>query len=159
MRQPLLIMMLMVSIFCSSTIACDKTDTNINQGPKIGNNNNDMSSNKITIKVNSKIFTATLLDNNSAKAFKKILPMTISMTELNGNEKKYDLPKNLAANPSNPGTIKNGDLMLYGSKTLVLFYETFSTAYSYTKLGTVDDASGLATALGSGKVNVTFEMK
>jgi hypothetical protein len=79
------------------------------------------------------------------------------MLELNNNEKYYDLPNALPANSSNPATIKNGDLMLYGSKTLVLFYKTFSTSYSYTKLGRIDDVTGLASALGSGNVTITFE--
>jgi hypothetical protein len=85
-----------------------------------------------------------------------MLPLTINMTELHGNEKYYDLPKSLPTNSSNPGTIKNGDLMLYGSKTLVLFYKTFSTSYRYTKLGSIDDVTGLASALGSGNVTVTL---
>ena len=55
--------------------------------------------------------------------------------------------------------INNGDLMLYGSKTLVLFYQSFSTSYSYTKLGSVDDASSLASALGSGNSIVSFELE
>jgi len=49
--------------------------------------------------------------------------------------------------------------MLYGSKTLVLFYKTFSTSYSYTKLGEVDDATGLASALGPRDTKVTFELE
>ncbi len=65
-----------------------------------------MTGNKINIKVGAKVFTASLLNNNSAKAFKEMLPLTISMTELNGNEKYYDLSKKLPANSSNPGTIK-----------------------------------------------------
>jgi hypothetical protein len=101
---------------------------------------------------------ATLLDNNSAKAFKEILPMTINMVELNNNEKYFDLLNSLPTNSSNPQTINNGDLMLYGSKILVLFYKTFSTSYSYTRLGKVDDTTGLATALGSGNVTVTFSI-
>ncbi|MNR24961.1 hypothetical protein D3C85_1420780 [compost metagenome] len=88
-----------------------------------------------------------------------MLPLTIHMTELNGNEKYYDLPKSISTNASNPGTINNGDLMLYGSKILVLFYKTFSTSYSYTKLGKVDDVIGLTSALGSGNTTVTFELE
>ena len=121
-------------------------------------NSKPMSNGKIKIKVGSKTFIATLLDNNSAKAFKEMLPLTLNMTELNGNEKYYDLPNSLPTHSSNYGTVSNGDLMLYGSKTLVIFYKTFSTSYSYTKLGSVDDAAGFAAALGSGNVSVTFEV-
>jgi len=38
-----------------------------------------------------------------------MLPVTINMIELNGNEKYYDLPNSLPTNSSNPSTIKNGD--------------------------------------------------
>ena len=38
------------------------------------------------MKVGSTSFTATLEDNPTAAAFKAMLPMTIKMTELNGNE-------------------------------------------------------------------------
>src|SRR5690606_4447071 len=136
----------------SSASSCDKNDDNNNI-----ENNIPIANGKIKIKVGSQTFTATLLENNSAKAFKEMLPLTINMIELNGNEKYYDLPNSLTTNSSNPQTIKNGDLMLYGSKTLVLFYKTFSTSYSYTKLGSVDDVTGLASALGTGNITVTFE--
>jgi hypothetical protein len=123
------------------------------------NSNIPMANIKIKIKVNSQTFTATLLNNKSAKAFKEMLPLTMKMTELNGNEKYFELPNSLPTNSYSPQTIKNGDLMLYGSKTLVMFYKTFSTPYSYTKLGSLDDVTGLTTALGSGNVTVTFELE
>ena len=85
--------------------------------------------------------------------------MTLEMIELNDNEKYVRLPSSLPANASNPGTIQAGDLMLYGSNTLVLFYESFSTSYTYTKVGRIDDASGLAAALGTGNVKVRFELE
>ncbi|WP_221406162.1 MULTISPECIES: cyclophilin-like fold protein [Elizabethkingia] len=116
-----------------------------------------MANGKIKIKINSKTFTATLLDNNSAKVFKEMLPLTISMVELNGNEKYFDLPKSLPTNLYDPGAIQNGDIMLYGSRTLVLFYKTFSTSFSYTRLGCIDDTLGLAIALDKGNVTITFE--
>lgn len=149
-----LITLTFVTVLFFSKSSCNKEEDN-----NTFENSNPMTSGKIKIKVNSQTFTATLLDHTSAKAFKEMLPLTINMIELNGNEKYYDLINNLPTNASNPETIKNGDLMLYGSKTLVLFYQSFSTSYNYTKLGTIDDATVLTTALGSGNVAVTFELE
>ncbi len=117
-----------------------------------------MKTSKVKIKINSQTFIVSLLDNPSTKAFIEMLPLTIKMIELNGNEKYVDLPRTLPTNSFNPQSIKSGDLMLYGSKTLVLFYKSFSTPYSYTKLGTIDDVNGLTTSLGSQNISVTFEV-
>ncbi|MBD0288059.1 MAG: hypothetical protein ICV79_21930, partial [Flavisolibacter sp.] len=114
---------------------------------------------KVKITVGQIVFTATLFDNATAAAFKSRLPMTINMIELNGNEKYFDLPGNLPTNASNPETIQSGDLMVYGANTLVLFYKTFSTSYRYTRLGRINDTTGLAAAVGSGNVSVTFELE
>jgi hypothetical protein len=129
--------------------ACD-------QGPIT--KNTDRMNDTLVIKIGDKEFTATLFDNPTAKAFKAMLPLTIKMTELNGNEKYFRLSKNLPTNASNPGTIKSGDLMLWGANTFVLFYETFSTSYSYTRLGRIDDSAGLAAVLGSGDVTISIEL-
>lgn len=128
-------------------------DDNNNQ-----DDNNPMSKN-LKISIGTTSFNATLDDNASVTAFKALLPMTVNMSELNRNEKYYYLPDNLPTASSSPGTIRNGDLMLYGSSCLVLFYKTFSTSYSYTRLGRVDHPSELAAALGSGSVSVTFELQ
>jgi hypothetical protein len=114
---------------------------------------------KLKITIGTTSFTATLYKNASATTFKEKLPMRINMRELNGNEKYFDLPDRLPANASNPGTIQAGDLMLYGSNTLMLFYKTFSTSHSYTRLGRIDNPSGLADALGSGNPTVKFEIE
>jgi len=148
----------------TSLSACDTDDGNSPEQPQQpeenGNGNEDDNPEenmKLKITIGSAVFTATLESNATATAFAKLLPMTISMSELNNNEKYYDLPNSLPTSSSNPGTIQNGDLMLYGSRTLVLFYKSFSTSYSYTRLGKVDDTTGLAAALGSGRVTVIFE--
>ncbi len=121
--------------------------------------NNDSMSTKIRIKVGNHVFTATLLENASANTFKVMLPLTVNMTELNSNEKYYRFSSNLPTQASNPDTIHSGDLMLWGSNTLVIFYKTFSTPYSYTRLGKIDNPSGLSNALGSSNVTVTIELE
>lgn len=148
---------LMLWFTCIQVYACNG---NI-EGERVRKSNNIANSDTMRLKIiiGSKIFTATLDNNETVTAFKAKLPITIKMKELNGNEKYYDLSDDMPSNPSNPGTIQTGDLKLYGSNVLVLFYKTFSTSYSYTTLGRVNDPSGLATSLGSGSVTVRLELE
>jgi hypothetical protein len=124
-----------------------------------GDRNSYSPMNKMKIAIGSKTFTAKLYENPTVAALKAMLPLTLEMTELNGNEKYFHLATELPVDAANPGTIQAGDLMLWESNTLVLFYNTFRTSYSYTKLGRIDDASELATAVGSGSVKVRFELE
>ena len=112
----------------------------------------------INLQIGNKTFMVKLFDNASSRALPAMLPMALTMIELNGNEKYYQMPNRLPAKPQDVRTIKTGDLMLYGSDTLVLFYESFTTPYSYTRLGYIEDVSGLANALGSGSVQVAFSL-
>jgi len=113
--------------------------------------------NRITIRIGQKTFAATLADNETAAAFKKLLPLSVTMTELNGNEKFARLSVKVPTRASTPPAIRTGDLMMYGANTLVLFYKSFRTTYSYTTIGRLDDPTGLEAALGAGNVEVTFE--
>ncbi len=116
-----------------------------------------MAQTSINVIVGSKTFTATLADSETGEAFAALLPLSVTMNELNGNEKYHYLSSSLPTAAYQPGTIHAGDLMLYGNNCVVLFYETFNSSYSYTRLGSIDDPSGLAEALGVGNVSVRFE--
>lgn len=111
---------------------------------------------KINIQIGSENFTAVLYDEVAAQEFFTQMPMTLSMNELNGNEKFYYLPEGLTTNSQKVGKVNNGDLMLFGSDCLVLFYKPFSTPYNYTKIGYIENPSGLAEALGKGNVEITL---
>ena len=113
---------------------------------------------KLNIKVGAKNFTATLESNNTTKSLLEKLPLTINMSELHGNEKYYYFDESLPTNSERIENINTGDLMLYGSDCLVLFYKSFSTSYSYTRLGHIDNPQGLADAVGNGNITVTFEV-
>ena len=101
-------------------------------------------------------FAITLADTEAARAFVAMLPLTLDMEELNGNEKKKELPSPLPTDASRPGTIRNGDLLLWGPRTVVVFYRTFESPYAYTRLGRVDDPSELPRSLGRNNVRVVF---
>lgn len=117
------------------------------------------SSNIMKITIGSTTFSATLASNTTVTAFKAMLPLTFNMSDFNSNEKVCSLPNSLSTSASNPGTIHTGDIMLYGSSSLVLFYETFTTSYNYTRIGRVNNPSELKTALGLGNVNIKFELE
>ena len=74
------------------------------------------------------------------------------MNELNGNEKYVYMNNSLTTNSYNPKHIEKGDVMLFGDNCLVIFYKSFDTSYSYTKIGHIDDLPDL----GSGSVIVSF---
>ncbi len=110
------------------------------------------------VTVGGKEYGAKLYDNETAREWVKQFPAEYEMSELNGNEKYYYLQDALPTDSVNAGGVNAGDIMLYGSSCIVLFYDTFQTSYSYTRLGYIEDPDGLAAALGSGDVTIGFEL-
>ena len=114
------------------------TKRNINNS---NNSNEVINSMKITI--NNKEYQLNLEDNETARSFINLLPQKYDMKELNGNEKYVYLDTTLPTNEFNPKKINTGDVMLYGNNCLVIFYKTFETSYSYTKIGHIDNLEDL----------------
>jgi hypothetical protein len=114
---------------------------------------------KIHITTGSASFSAKLYDNETTRVLLAKFPLSLNMADLNGQEKYYHLLENLPSPATEkPATIRAGEIMLWSSDSLVLFYKTFSNSYGgYVRLGYVEDATGLAAALGGGSVHVTFE--
>lgn len=108
----------------------------------------------LEITVGGKKFSAVLYENETASALVENLPLTMDMHELNGNEKYYNLPFSLPTNTEPAEQINAGDIMLYGDNCIVLFYKSFNTSYSYTKLGYITDAELFAQSVGNSNVTV-----
>ena len=109
------------------------------------------------ISIGGRIFNVVLEDNASARALVENFPLEVEMSELNGNEKYFYLEKNLPSNSERVEKIHAGDLMLFGSNCVVIFYKDFSTSYSYTRLGKLENSADLEKIFGAGNVYVKFE--
>lgn len=116
-------------------------------------NNLNMEVNQMKVIINNSEYVANLENNETVQEFLKLLPKEFNMNELNGNEKYIYLDTKLSSNPHNVKEIKKGDIMLYGNNCIVIFYESFTTSYAYTKIGHIDNLPNL----GSGNIVVKFE--
>ena len=110
----------------------------------------------MNILLGSIMLAVALEKNPTAAALSEKLPMTVEMTELNGNEKYVYLPFSLPSNPESVENIKAGDVMLFGDDCLVIFYQNFKTSYAYTRIGRIEKAESLFEILKRGKVSVSF---
>lgn len=119
-------------------------------------NTEETNMNKITVIIGNREFKATLYDNDTVKAFANRLPLTLDMKELHGNEKYYYFDSALPSAASVPKRINSGDIKLFGGDCLVLFYDSFTTPYSYTDIGKIDNPEGLKEALGNDNITITF---
>ena len=107
----------------------------------------------INVIIGGKTYKAELEENDTARNFINMLPQEYNMTELNGNEKYIYLDETLPTNSYSPKHIKKGDLMLYGNNCIVVFYKSFDTSYSYTKIGHIENLPDL----GDKNINIKFE--
>ena len=116
-------------------------------------NNNEEVTKTMKVIINEKDYIINLEDNESANSLISHLPLNLYMNELNGNEKYVYLDFNLPTNSKNPKRINTGDVMLYGDNCLVIFYKSFDTSYSYTKIGHIDNLPDL----GKESIDVKLE--
>ena len=108
---------------------------------------------KMKVIIDNKEYTINLEDSAAAKKLVELAPFETKMEELNGNEKYVYLSSSFPVDSYNPGHIEQGDVMLFDNSCLVIFYKSFDTSYSYTKIGHIDNLPDL----GNQGVNVKFD--
>ncbi|MEG0735573.1 MAG: cyclophilin-like fold protein [Longicatena sp.] len=100
-----------------------------------------------------------LYENQTTKELKEILPMSFSMEDLHQNEKFVYLNQNFTTNAQAISQIQKGDVMLFGSNCLVIFYESFPTTFQYTPIGRIEDLNVLDEIAGNTVIQVRLEMR
>ena len=149
MKKIIYIILMSISLFI--VVGCNSKSTN-------NINNTEINSSKEVIKsvkaiINGKEYTIDLEDNETANTFVSILPQEFDMNELNGNEKYTYLENALPTSSYSPKRINVGDVMLYGNNCLVVFYKSFDTSYSYTKIGHINNLPDL----GNENISIRIE--
>ena len=128
------------------------------QNPNLSPETNQQSDNeekkvdKIYININGQKLEVDLENNSTVSALTKMLPLELSMNDLNSNEKYAYLDNSLPTNTYSPKHIEAGDVMLFGDNCLVIFYESFDTNYDYSKIGHIDNLP----ELGDGNIDITI---
>ena len=147
---------LLFTVGCTNKSNNDYSNNNVVNDSTIENNEdgeNVIKVSDVKIIINDKEYTLKLESNKTVEEFINLLPKEFNMNELNGNEKYVYMDNSLATNSFNPKHIEKGDVMLYGDNCLVLFYKSFDTNYSYTKIGHIDNLEDL----GNGSITVIIE--
>lgn len=94
-------------------------------------------------------------DNDSVKALKKLLPLTINMHEYGGFEQTGSIGSSIIRNDRQIDVVP-GDIVLYNGNAISVFYN--NSAWSYTRLGHINmDNAELNNLLN--KASVTFVLK
>ena len=120
------------------------------------NENNSIYSEEIEsmkVIINDQEYVVDLENNETVEKLLGLLPLTVTMNELNGNEKYVNLDESLPTSSYYPKHIEKGDVMLFGDNCLVIFYESFDTTYPYTKIGHISNLDNL----GNGNIQVIIE--
>ena len=135
------------------------TTTPADTTPDTTTTEDDTMNKTLTLKIGNTEVEVFWLDNDSVKALKQLAKdgLTIDL-EMYGNMEQFgSLGSTLPSSDANL-TATAGDIMLYQSNKIVLFYG--SNTYSYTKLGHINlSKSELTELLGEENVTITISLK
>ena len=151
MKKNIIICVLAISLVIMIT-GCNKKES-ISSNKIVEDKNSSKVINSVKAIIEKKEYTTNLENNSTAKSFANMLPQELTMSELNGNEKYVYLDNTLPENSSSIKKVIAGDVMLYGNNCLVIFYKSFDSSYSYTKIGHIDNLPDL----GSKRITVLFK--
>ena len=142
------IICIFLSIIVYFMVNNNKTNSSSNEGLKEEYLEDDFlnpsvkpfdSEKRIDVTINNVGYSMTLANNLTALHLLSILPMDLEMEDLNNNEKYSYLSYSIANDNSYTGKIKKGDVLLYQSNCIVIFYKDLETDYLYTKIGHIDN--------------------
>ena len=136
----------------AETISEQKTDNTVAE---------EVQKTMLQMKIGETKVSVSWEDNDSVAALKELCkdaPLTIQMSMYGGFEQVGSIGTRLPSNDAQT-TTSAGDIVLYSSNQVVVFYG--SNSWAYTRLGhiTDQDAAGMASLLSNGNVTITISME
>lgn len=111
----------------------------------------------ITVTIGGTEYAAQLEDNAAARELFTLFPLSVEMKEWQPNKEYYaGLDKTINGKAPAAKAIAAGDIMLYSSRSLVIFYDSSANTAGYVKLGHIPDSKNLKAALDGAKGSVVF---
>lgn len=113
---------------------------------------------KIRIDLEGTLIMATLDDNETARDFASLLPLSLTLTDYAATEKISDLPRRLSTASAPRGVDPSiGDITYYAPwGNLAVFYRDFGYSTGLVKLGTID--AGIEALSRPGPLRATIEL-
>ncbi|MGC6767941.1 cyclophilin-like fold protein [Enterococcus sp. LJL51] len=125
-------------------ISAIESEDQLSAAPKSSNQIDGKESLRIVkLKLDNQDFQLELEENETVEELTAQFPLSLELEDLNQNEKYAYLSKALPTAPQRIVQIEKGDVLLFGSDCLVIFYESFETNYTYTRIGKIKEAAAL----------------
>ena len=136
----------------ADTISAQKTDNTVAE---------EEQKTMLQMKIGETKVSVSWEDTDSVAALKELCkdaPLTIQMSMYGGFEQVGSIGTRLPSNDTQT-TTSAGDIVLYSSNQIVVFYG--SNSWAYTKLGhiTDQDVAGMASLLSNGNVTITISIR
>lgn len=114
---------------------------------------------KINVRVESKLMTATLVDNATAREFVSLLPLTVTMRDLFHREKYGRLPRPISEHAKRTRSYEVGDIVYWSpGPDVAIYYRQDGESIPSPGIIAIGKLDGDAKALDvPGSVKVTFE--
>jgi hypothetical protein len=146
-----------MALAISTAVACGESDGVGVQESTRGTNEKQVTNMKIRITIGGRAVIATLADNEAAKDFASLLPLTLTLKDYADNEKISDLPKKLSTKGA-PASYdpSAGDITYYAPwGNIALFHKDGHDSPGLIKLGTID--AGAEVLRQPGALKAMFE--
>ena len=132
--------------FIKGNVLKNREEANNNEAAEVGQLAN------MTLNFGGKAYTAISTSTKTTKSFIESLPVTIQMTDVDGNEKYGCMYYKIATESPKTNVVTKGDVLLFGESCVIVAYKDFKSSSKYTKLGHIDNVDDLP----SGSVKVVI---